>query len=108
MPNRGSRTRNGGPAAYLRASGRWPNGPLRKDSPTAAYWAAEISRRLATALAGRSKTSVAEQVGMARSTLYDVLSGETWPDLVTIAALEEALEVELWPRWGVGQTSDRS
>ena len=108
MPNRGSRTLRGGPAAYLRASGRWPNGPIRKDAPTAVYWSAEISRRLAAALVGRSKTALAEEVGMARTTLYDVLSGEKWPDLVTIIALEEALDVELWPRWGIGQTSDPS
>ena len=106
MPNRGSRTLKGGPAAYLRASARWPNGPLRKDAPTSAYWAAEISRRLEAALIGRSKSAVAEDVGMARTTLYDVVSGKTWPDLVTIAALEEALGIELWPRWAVGQTQD--
>jgi hypothetical protein len=108
VPNRGSRTLKGGPAAYLRASGQWPNGPLRRDAPTAAYWAAEISRRLAAALVGRSKTAVAQEVGMARTTLYDIVGGETWPDLVSIASLEEVLDVELWPRWGVGQTSDPS
>lgn len=106
MPNRGSRVLKGGPSGYLRASATWPNGALRKDAPVAAYWAAEISRRLSAALAGRSKKAVAESVGMARTTLYDVLSGETWPDLVTIAALEEELDVELWPRWAVGQTSN--
>lgn len=41
---------------------------------------------------------------MARCTLCDVLSGETWPDLVTIAALVEMIEAELWPRWEVGHT----
>jgi transcriptional regulator with XRE-family HTH domain len=95
----------GGPKAYLRAGATWPNGRLLASAPVAAHWAAEISRRLSAALAGRSKSGVAEAAGVARSTLYDVLTGETWPDLVTIAALEEVLELELWPRWGVGRTS---
>lgn len=101
MPNRGARTRPGGPKAYLR-SGKWPEGRKLASSPTAVFWAAEISRRLAAALAGRSKTAVAAELGMARSTLYDIVSGETWPDIATIVALEELLEVQLWPRWEPG------
>lgn len=65
----------------------------------ATQWAAEFSRRLAGALSGRSKSAVAEEADLARSTIYDLLSGETWPDLVTIGVLEDVLDAELLPRW---------
>lgn len=71
-------------------------------SPPAVFWAAEISRRLGAALVGRSKAAVAKEAGIARSTLYDVLGGETWPDLATIVGLEEVLGVTLWPGWAPG------
>lgn len=36
--------------------------------------------------------------GVARSTIRRIVEGETWPDFVTLARLEEALEIALWPR----------
>ncbi len=42
---------------------------------------------------------------MARSTLYDILNGTTWPDLVTLVALEEHLHVAIIPRWKAGDRS---
>lgn len=102
VPNRGGRVRAGGPRAYLTSKGSWPNGPIRKDSPVATAWAAEFSRRLGESLAGRSKSAVAEEAGLARSTIYDLLTGETWPDLVTISVLEDVLDTELLPRWPRG------
>jgi len=52
---------------------------------------------LTEALAGRSISSVAEAVDVARSTLHDVVSGRTWPDFHTLVKLEEYLNVRLWP-----------
>ena len=86
----------------------WPDGAKVASSPPAVYWAAEISRRLSSALAGRSKSAVARDAAIARSTLYDVLGGETWPDLATIVALEEVLDVTLWPGWAPGATGPAS
>lgn len=97
--------RKGGPRAYVKAGGVWPDGPTRLDSPVAVTWAAEFSRRLRDAMAGCSKTAVAEEAGLARSTIYDLMSGETWPDLVTILALEEVLDSELLPRWPHGTSA---
>ena len=34
---------------------------------------------------------------VARPTIMKVLGGEVWCDLLTIANLEKALEVDLWP-----------
>ena len=105
VPNRGARVK-GGPNQYLRAGSTWPTGRLLKSAPVAAYWSAEISRRLAAAMEGRSKSSVAEEAGIRRATIYSVLDGSTWPDIVTIATLEGVLGVPLWPRWDVGQTHE--
>ncbi|MFE2541858.1 helix-turn-helix domain-containing protein [Actinacidiphila glaucinigra] len=62
---------------------------------------------MAQALAGklqaaieRKAWSVAElsrQSGVARYTITKALTGEAWPDLLTIANLERALEADLWP-----------
>jgi transcriptional regulator with XRE-family HTH domain len=66
------------------------------------YVAAEISRRLIEALDGRSKADVAAEIGIARSTIYDIVKGETWPDIATLVSLEELLDASLWPRWAPG------
>lgn len=45
----------------------------------------------------RSIKRVAEKSGVASSTISDVLAGNTWPSLETMARLEVGLEVRLWP-----------
>lgn len=56
-----------------------------------------ISLRLAEALEGCSITDVAEQADLARSTIYDLVGGRTWPDLISLGKLESALDIELLP-----------
>jgi DNA-binding phage protein len=62
----------------------------------------EVARRftlnLREAVGSRSIRSVAEASGLAHVTLLQVLAGQTWPDLETIAKLERGLDVPLWPR----------
>lgn len=94
MPRRSSRYRT--PRDWL-ADGEWPDGAFVEDAPTAVAYAVEIARRLEDNLQGRSKAELARQAGIERTTLYDVLSGRTWPDAVTLAKLEEALKARLWP-----------
>lgn len=45
----------------------------------------------------RSVKGVAEQSGVAASTISDILNGNTWPSLETMARLEAGLGVRLWP-----------
>jgi ribosome-binding protein aMBF1 (putative translation factor) len=97
VTNRGNRAKPGGPAAYITA-GTWPDGTTAADAPHAIRWAIEISSRLKAALSKTSTTAVAAELGVARSTLYDIVNGTTWPDLVTIADLEVVLDIELLPR----------
>ncbi|MGS0561375.1 helix-turn-helix domain-containing protein [Microbacterium aurugineum] len=44
-----------------------------------------------------SVRSVADIAGLDEGTLRNILSGARWPDLRTIALLEDALGVALWP-----------
>lgn len=96
MPNRG-RIRSK-PREFV-ARGAFPDGPLKSQSPAAAWWAAEIARRLRDAIAEASLSEVARDADLARSTIYDIVSGETWPDVVSIVKLQDALNTRLWPPW---------
>ncbi|GHJ29997.1 hypothetical protein TPA0910_44300 [Streptomyces hygroscopicus subsp. sporocinereus] len=63
--------------------------------------------RVAQAMASRLKAALDERgwsvahlsrvSGVARYTIAKALAGEAWPDLLTIANLEKALECDLWP-----------
>jgi DNA-binding phage protein len=79
------------------AEGTWPDGRFAADAPDVVAYAAEISRRVAQASAGRAKATLARDAGIERTTLYDMLSGRSWPDAVTLAKLEMALDSALWP-----------
>jgi DNA-binding phage protein len=45
---------------------------------------------------GRNISSIARDADVARSTIYDIISGESWPDLVSVFKLQTALGVRLW------------
>lgn len=74
-----------------------PPGTFQPDSPTAVAYAVEIARRLERGMGERSKAGVAREANLERSTLYDLLSGRSWPDAITIAQLEQVLQTRLWP-----------
>jgi DNA-binding phage protein len=83
------------------ATGEWPDGRFVADTPNVVAYAVEIARRLQVELKGQSKSEVAREAEIERSTLYDILSGRTWPDAVTLAKLELVLETRLWPDFPV-------
>jgi DNA-binding phage protein len=62
---------------------------------------ADTVRRLAltlrAAVDGRSLREFAADADLDRITLQRLLDGRAWPDLLTIAKLEFALETTLWP-----------
>ncbi|MBD3777679.1 MAG: helix-turn-helix transcriptional regulator [Micrococcales bacterium] len=94
MPRRSSSYRT--PREWI-ADGVWPEGTFEPDSPTAVAYAVEIARRLEQGMGDRSKAGVAREANLERSTLYDLLSGRSWPDAITIAQLEQVLQTRLWP-----------
>jgi transcriptional regulator with XRE-family HTH domain len=82
------------PAAYV-AAGAWPY--ARLSGPRIAVYAQLFARRVAAAIDGRTLREVARAAGISHSTLLAVILGQRWPDMVTIARLEDSLETELWP-----------
>ena len=42
-------------------------------------------------------SGLARSADVARSTVRDIIYGNTWPDVVSLAKLEEALRLKLWP-----------
>lgn len=85
----------GPPRDYV--DGSWPDGPAVPAAPRALEHARLIAIRLGEALEGCSVTDVAEQADLARSTIYDLVGGRTWPDLISLGKLETALDVQLLP-----------
>jgi hypothetical protein len=93
MPQR--RTPVAAPSSYVR--GGWPGGRLDADAPPEARYAQVVALRLRHALDETTVTAVAAEADLARGTLYGIINGSRWPDLVSLARLENALGVRLWP-----------
>ena len=83
------------PASYV-SPGSWPHGPLLE--PGLAEYARRIVLNLIEAMGSRSIREVASAAELTHSTLARVLTGERWPDTLTLAKLERALDAQLWPR----------
>lgn len=78
-------------------SGTWPTGRLASEAPIEVVYAHGIAQRLTDALAGRSVSGVAFEAGVSRSTVHDLLAGVSCGQVATVARLEGALGVRLWP-----------
>lgn len=99
-PASGGRIKRDAPAELVDG---WPN-------EASVDPAVETARRLAInlrdALGGTSVRTVAAASHLNYTTIYAVLNGTTWPDLMTVARLEAGLDVDLWPR-GVAKRARR-
>ena len=84
-------------ARYIE-SGQWPDATLTTDAPQHVARVQAMCRRLRDRIddSGESARSVAHRAGIAPSTVTRVLQGQTWCDVATLAALEDALGVEVW------------
>ncbi|WP_229897893.1 helix-turn-helix domain-containing protein [Streptomyces finlayi] len=92
----GGTARSRAPRELARNPQDWPDAVL---DDVAAAVVQTIARRLAAALNARgwSRRTAANQLGINRQTIGDVLDGRTWPDVATIARLEAGLNTPLWP-----------
>lgn len=99
MPRR--RDLAGPPAGYVADAGSWPGGPFVEDVPIAVVVAAHISARLREAIdeSGQSMTQVAAGLQVARTTVYDILNGTTFPDITSVAGAERYFGRQLWPSY---------
>ena len=84
------------PVDYL-VSGEWPTG--RVVGPIAAEYARAIASVLAATLNERDLSiyEAARRCSISRDTLARAMSGETYPDLLTLARLESGLGIPIWP-----------
>jgi predicted transcriptional regulator len=95
------RNPSGGPRELLADDGIWPDNPktppgLAVGIANACVAAAKIASRLERSVQGRNISSIARDADVARSTVYDVIRGDSWPDVITVFKLQETLGVRLW------------
>ncbi|MDE0132304.1 MAG: helix-turn-helix transcriptional regulator [bacterium] len=84
------------PVTYVAPKGKFPQGPYRSETPPEVFLAAGLARRLKDRIEKDSIRHFAHKANLSPQTLVNILRGETWPDLLTIARLEHALERKLW------------
>ena len=85
---------DGPPASYL-VAGDWPDGRIAGSPEAEAVRLLVLALREAMGAAGLRETARAADVNHA--SLRRLLLGESWPDVVTLARLERALDTDLWP-----------
>lgn len=88
----------GRPADHF-VGGRFPDGRLRASAPAGAAEMAHVAR----ALRGRLEelelpiAVLAQNCGVDRTTIHDLLAGRSFIDVVTLARIETAVGARLWP-----------
>lgn len=88
------------PKSYV--NGEWPDAVIRPGAPLAVHYMREIAVKIRDTMdeRGLNAPDVAKMAGLERSTVRVVLAGNTWPDMVTLLKIEQALGITLWPAWG--------
>lgn len=86
----------GHPADYLATGEEWPHGRLVRDAPDEVRLVAGIVQRLQAVADGLGTREMSRRAGLSPQTVSNLLTGKTYGDVVTIARLERALDVELW------------
>ncbi|MEU5533546.1 helix-turn-helix transcriptional regulator [Streptomyces sp. NPDC020362] len=84
------------PRAYC-VSGAWPEAVMEEHHGARVAQALALRLRAAIDRKGWTVAELSRNSGVARYTISKALNGEAWPDLLTIANLEKALEADLWP-----------
>ncbi len=87
------------PARFVAPGGIWPVGPFDPDTPLYAHVTARLVTVLHGVMSDRRLTlrAVAVPAGIDPTSLSRLVTGKVVPDLGTIAALEQVLDVDLWP-----------
>ena len=93
------------PRDYIAQGGKWPDGDLTPNAPIEAHVAQGIVIRATKYIEDRfpkhKKTpayKIAAKFNISPQTLSNLLNGDTWPDLPTIAKMERYLRRRLWGR----------
>jgi DNA (cytosine-5)-methyltransferase 1 len=96
MPRRSPNDKQ--PSEHI-AIGEWPDGVLDTVAPAEARYAQCMARALKSAAAKDSVRGIAHRAGLGDAVIRKIISGQTYPDLRTVARLEEAAGVALIPAW---------
>ncbi|MET4583763.1 hypothetical protein ABIE21_003294 [Conyzicola nivalis] len=73
---------------------KWPDVP---SDDTSGEVARQFVLNLQAAMDGMSLRGAEELTGVDHSSIQGILQGRTWPDLETIAKLENGFRTVLWP-----------
>lgn len=84
------------PAAFLAKKSSFADGKFRENTPPEVYLAAGVASRLKNKIGKESIRYVAKRAQLSPQTIINILNGDTWPDLRTIAKLETFLNTQLW------------
>ena len=86
------------PRRYLVKGAVWPDGPLVKDAPPEAVLAQHISTEFRKTFKARNLTvgQAADKASISEAAVYNLLNGDTWFDLPTIARVERKFRLRLW------------
>lgn len=91
-------TRRGKKPRDYAVSGDWPYALM--DSVRQAQVGQAVAQALTEAMERRdlSANALATASGVNRQVISNILAGTVWPDMFTLASLEETLDEMLWPR----------
>jgi DNA (cytosine-5)-methyltransferase 1 len=79
--------------------GDWPDGPLVDIAPPEVRYLRTFAQRLRTAVAKDSARGIAHRAGLGDASLRKIIAGTSYPDLRTIARLEDAAGTSLIAEW---------
>lgn len=74
-----------------------PNWPSEACTDPIAEVLRQIAVNLRRAIGGQSVRSAAETARVDHSVVHDLLAGNSWPEVSTVARLEIGLNTSLWP-----------
>lgn len=95
-----TRTRLGQePRSLVAEPDQWPDTRPLPDAPAAVAYGLVLGRKIAALLAAQGLTGAAfaREIGIARQTVHDILTGRTLPDLHTLVWIEQTYGVRIWP-----------
>lgn len=87
------------PRDYVVAQQAWPHGGLANDTPTGVRALQVIAQRLRDHMdqEALSARTVSTRSGVGTQVITRLLNGQSVPDVGTVARLEVALSIRLWP-----------
>lgn len=86
------------PAGHVAGGGEWTEGRLNDTAPQAARLAQGVAKRALILIRRHNTTphAVARSQQIAIESLYNLIKGRSWPNLITVARLEIHFNRRLW------------